>query len=119
MLAFDKANRNQTALNKDLATLEAIGEIYCASHHHNVPKDHSGLCESCRETINHTLERTASCPFEHEGNCQDCAIHCQRGEAQERIRSMMSYAAPRMTFRHPIMTIEYLRKKVRTSKHGE
>ena len=100
---------------KDLRTLEAIGRIYCAAHHESVSKDHAGLCASCRETVDRTLERTISCPYGHKGNCQDCTVHCQRGEAQRQIREMMSYAAPRMAFRHPLMTLQYLRKKIRSA----
>jgi hypothetical protein len=95
---------------KDRKTLEAIGHIYCAAHHDGV-KDAAGLCPSCRATVDATLARTEACPFGHEGNCQDCNVHCQRGEAQERIREMMRYSAPRMALRHPLMTAEYLRKK--------
>ena len=96
--------------SKDRKTLEAIGSIYCAAHHVG-DKDAASLCPACRETVDATLARTKACPYGHEGNCQDCDIHCQRGEARERIRAMMAYAAPRMTLRHPLMTLEYLRKK--------
>ena len=109
--ADDKAGK----VDKDRRTLEAIGQIYCTAHHADAPKDAAGLCSSCRETVDRTLARTVACPNGHEGNCQDCEIHCQRGEAQERIREMMRYSAPRMTFRHPLMTAEYLRKKLRRS----
>lgn len=95
---------------KDLRTLEAIGRIYCSAHH-DAPKDGAGLCESCREAIDSTLARTEVCPYGHELNCEDCDIHCQRGEARDRIRAIMRYAAPRMAFRHPLMTVEYIRKK--------
>ena len=100
-------------INKDRKTLEAIGRIYCTAHHDPTqhPKDAAGLCAACRETVDATLERTKSCPYGHECNCEDCDIHCQRGEAQQRIKTMMAYAAPRMALRHPLMTLEYLRKK--------
>ncbi len=99
-------------IDKDRKTLEAIGRIYCSAHHDGL-KDAASLCPSCRQAVDRTLERTASCPYGHEGNCEDCDIHCQRGEAREQIREIMRYAAPRMAFRHPLMTIGYLRKKVR------
>ena len=63
-------------------------------------------------SVEATLARTQLCPFGHTGNCQDCEVHCQRGEARERIRAIMRYAAPRMVLRHPLMTCEYLRKKI-------
>lgn len=98
---------------KDRRTLEAIGLIYCRAHHHDCAKDATGLCPDCREAIEGTLDRTLHCPSNHQGNCQDCSIHCQRGEAQQRIKAIMAYAAPRMLWRHPLMTVEYLRKKLR------
>ena len=96
---------------KDRKVLEAIGCIFCTAHHPG-KKDSCGLCPSCRETIEATLARAVACPYGHEGNCQDCTTHCQRGQAQERIRQIMRYAAPRMALRHPLMTAEYLRRKV-------
>ena len=106
-----KSTANRT--ERDRKTLEAIGRIYCSAHHGTAPKDEAGLCAPCRQVIDQTLRRTAACPFGHEGNCQDCSIHCQRGEAQQRIKEIMRYSAPRMTFRHPLMTAEYLLKKRR------
>ena len=100
-------------VEKDRKTLEAIGRIYCNAHHDG-DKDAAGLCATCRETVDATLARTEACPFGHTGNCQDCKVHCQRGETQARIREMMRYSAPRMALRHPLMTAEYLRKKLST-----
>lgn len=97
-------------IDKDRRTLEAMGRIFCSAHH-DCTKDAAGLCPECRATVDATLERAAACPFGHEGNCQDCAVRCQRGEARDRIREIMRYAAPRMTLRHPFMTLDYLRKK--------
>ena len=97
-------------LEKDRKTLEAIGRIYCQAHHEG-PRDAAGLCPSCRGTVDDTLARTTSCPYGHQANCQDCDIHCQRGEARDRIREIMRYAAPRMLLRHPLMTLDYLHKK--------
>ncbi len=96
--------------DKDRKTLEAIGRIYCSAHHSGT-KDPAGLCPACRSTVDATLARTQACPNGHANNCQDCEIHCQRGEARERIREMMAYAAPRMALRHPLMTLEYLHKR--------
>lgn len=101
-----------THVDKDRRTLEAIGRIYCAAHCTG-DRDAAGLCPSCRATIDATLERAAACPFGHEGNCRDCRVHCQRGEAQQHIRAIMRFAAPRMALRHPVMTIGYLRKKAK------
>lgn len=97
---------------EDRMTMEAIGRIYCRGNHKNRQCDQSGMCPECRLAIEETLERTATCPKGHVGNCEDCDIHCQRGEAQENIKRIMRYAAPRMMFRHPLMAARYLRKKL-------
>lgn len=88
-----------------------MGSIYCKAHHGAEQKDAAELCEDCRSVVEGTLSRTEQCPNGHSGNCQDCDIKCQRGESQQKIKAIMRYAAPRMTFRHPFMTMEYLRKK--------
>lgn len=97
--------------DKDRLTLEAIGSIYCRGNHAQRRKDEAGMCPECREAIELTLAKAKSCPLGHSGNCEDCAVHCQRGDAQKRIQQIMRYAAPRMAVRHPLMTFEYLKKK--------
>lgn len=56
----------QSSLEKDRRTLEAIGLIYCKAHHADAVKDAAGLCPSCREAVDHTLDRTVVCPYDHE-----------------------------------------------------
>lgn len=93
--------------------MEAIGSIYCCGNHDDVIRGEDIMCPECRKAIEGTLQRAEACPHGHEGNCQDCDTHCQRGEAQQSIKRIMRYAAPRMAFRHPLMTATYLRKKLR------
>lgn len=92
-------------------TLYAMAKIYCDHEHPQVEKNAHGICVDCEELVAFTLERTAACPYGHERNCEDCDIKCQRGSKQEGIKKLMRYAAPRMLFRHPIMTFDYLRLK--------
>lgn len=104
---------NADRIQRDLRTLQAIGSIYCRAHHADRPKNSAGMCAECSATISFTHDRAANCPNNHQGNCQDCAIKCNRGNQQQRIRAIMAYAAPRMMVRHPLMTLEYLAKKRR------
>ncbi|WP_350454473.1 nitrous oxide-stimulated promoter family protein [Slackia heliotrinireducens] len=99
--------------DRDRRTLCAIGRIYCNGNHGHVERDCDGLCPECRATVEATARRAEACPFGHEGNCQDCPVHCQRGEDQVRVKRMMRYAAPRMALLHPLMTWEYLHKRRR------
>lgn len=101
-------------IQRDLRTLQAMGSIYCGAHHAGVSKDAAGLCEECAATIKFTHDRASACPYDHRGNCKDCAIKCNRGDQKERIKAIMRYAAPRMLFKHPLMTLEYVVKKLRS-----
>ena len=103
--------KRKTQAQKDRDTLEALGRIYCDAHHGQADKDSSGLCPFCRNVVETTFARSQSCPNGHEGNYEDCSIKCQRGEEQKNVKRLMAYSAPRMLFRHPLMTITYLRKK--------
>lgn len=98
---------------KDRATMEAIGKIYCRGNHDAAARSNDIMCPDCRQTIEHTLERASSCPYGHNHNCEDCETHCQRGQSQQDIKRIMRYAAPRMAYRHPLMTLVYLKKKLR------
>lgn len=101
------------AFEQDQATLVAIGKIYCSAHHGaDGCSKACGLCPECTSVIEYALAKTQRCPNNHEGNCKDCPIHCYNGAMRDAVRAMMSYAAPRMLLRHPVMTMRYLRKKI-------
>ena len=106
-------NPRSTQSEKDLRTLRAIGCMYCKAHHASSVKGPHGLCEECTATVAFTHERTKNCPYGHAHNCQDCTTKCNRGQQQQRVKAMMRYAAPRMLLRHPLMTMDYLSKKLR------
>lgn len=104
-------------LDRDRATLAAIGTIYCRARHGCEDAAAGGtLCPECAEVVEYAVARTERCPNNHEGNCKDCSIHCYAGEMRDRVKAMMAYSAPRMLLRHPVMTVRYLRKKLKGSK---
>ncbi|MCJ7605713.1 MAG: nitrous oxide-stimulated promoter family protein [Dehalococcoidales bacterium] len=80
-----------------------IGD-YCRAHH---PAEHP--CEECRELTGYALERLEKCPYgEGKTTCAKCPVHCFRPEMREKIRTVMRYAGPRMTCRHPLVAIRHL-----------
>lgn len=97
----------------DEKTLFAMGAIYCPAHHADAMRGDRGVCAQCQEVITYSLERTAACPHDHQGNCKDCEIHCYKPDMRAGIQEIMRYAGPRMTFRHPVLTAYYLKKKLR------
>ena len=105
---------DQNRHEKDAATLYAMASIYCNAMHTQAPKGEHGICSNCEALVLYSLERADGCPNGHEQNCADCEIHCYKPQMREEIRCMMRYAAPRMVYKHPIMTIGFVRKKLKT-----
>ena len=111
---------------RDEKTLYAMARIFCSAHHKTTDGGaesrkngqarhqdsvYQGVCPECAATIAYSIERTARCPHDHKGNCEDCDIHCYKPEERARIREIMAYAGPRMLTKHPILTFFYLKKK--------
>ncbi len=64
------------------------------------------LCAECAELMRYAGKRLDKCPFqEGKTTCAKCPVHCYKPAMRERIRQVMRYAGPRMTWRHPIMTL--------------
>ncbi len=97
---------------QDEATLYAMASIFCKKKHGSVARNERGVCALCDKTVSYSLKRTAQCVYEHTGNCQDCPIHCYEPTMRTGIKEIMRYGAPRMIFRHPLMTAGYLHKKI-------
>ena len=84
--------------------------MYCRDKH----PDESVPCGDCRELLDHALERLDRCPFqEGKTTCACCAVHCFNPAMREKIRAVMRYAGPRMTFRHPLLALRHLLDKRR------
>lgn len=77
---------------------------YCRSHYQN-----KKLCSECTELKDYALERLNTCPFqEGKTTCAKCPVHCYKQEMRDRIKTVMRYAGPRMTYRHPILALRHL-----------
>jgi hypothetical protein len=86
---------------RECRTVEVMISLYCHSHHQN-----DKLCPECVELVDYALERLEKCPFQ-EGKtaCTKCPVHCFKSSMREKIRTVMRYAGPRMTYRHPILAL--------------
>lgn len=86
-------------IERELKTLRIMIAVFCASGHGT-----SEPCPDCRELIEYAGRRLKRCRFgKDKPACSACPIHCYRPEMRERIREVMRYAGPRMTFRHPVL----------------
>lgn len=89
-------------------TIDAMIRIYCTDHH--AREGTAGLlCPDCRELRDYAERRLEKCPFqERKTTCAHCPVHCYSLSMRERIRDVMRYAGPRMTFRHPVLAFFHL-----------
>lgn len=98
----------QPRLVRELETIEAMTRIYCADHHgkEGVP------CEECKALMVYAAKRLAVCTFGAEKPvCAKCQVHCYGKAMREKVRIVMRYAGPRMTWRHPILAIAHVLDK--------
>ena len=85
-------------------TVQVMISLYCQHHHGN-----NKLCSECVELADYALERLDNCPFqEGKTTCTKCPVHCYKPLMREKIRAVMRYAGPRMTYRHPVMALFHL-----------
>lgn len=97
----------QPRLLRELATIEAMTQIYCADHHGS-----SSPCSDCRALIAYAAKRLAVCPFgDQKPVCAKCQVHCYGRAMRDKVREVMRYAGPRMTWRHPLLALAHLLDK--------
>lgn len=97
-------------MEKEKAIVRLMIEIYCRDLHHE--RGQEALCAECRELLEYAHQRLDKCPFGNEKpKCSWCTVHCYQPGMRGRIKSVMSYAGPRMAFRHPVMTLMHQLKK--------
>ena len=92
-------------MEREQKTVELMIALYCRDHHHTMGK----LCHECRELVEYARLRLKNCPFqENKTTCGNCPIHCYKPKLRDKIRVVMQYAGPRMTWRHPILAIGHV-----------
>jgi len=88
-------------------------EIYCRDHH-----GADEPCRTCRDFLSYAERRLEKCPYgEAKPTCAKCPIHCYKPAPRELAREIMRYAGPRMTFRHPWLSLTHLADKLRRVEH--
>lgn len=100
--------------SKEKQTVGAMIEIYCRGVHGTKRGE---LCEECAGLREYAFLRTEKCPFmETKTFCSACKVHCYTKEMQERIRSVMRYAGPRMLFVHPVLAVRHVWVTIRAKQ---
>jgi hypothetical protein len=97
-------------ISREKKTVQAMIRIYCGGQHGMQGR----LCRDCKDLLQYARERLEKCPFqEGKPTCADCAVHCYRRSMREEIRAVMTYAGPRMPYRHPILAVRHLTEGLR------
>lgn len=104
-------------LRREYHTMEAMVRIWCKDQHaHDVGR--LGPCADCGDFLAYAARRLEKCPYgEAKPTCAKCPIHCYKRAQRELARDIMRYAGPRMTFRHPWLSLMHLVDKVRKVEH--
>ena len=102
-------------LKREHRTMQCMVEIYCRDHHGTLT---GGPCDGCRTFLDYAEQRLAKCPYgEKKPTCARCPIHCYKPAQREQAKEIMRYAGPRMTFRHPWLSVMHLIDKLRRVEH--
>ena len=105
-------------LQRETRTVEVMIRMYCTGHHTPAapgpgrglgPAGGRQLCEECRVLVRYAQEKAEYCPFgKDKPTCVRCTVHCYRAAERERIRTVMRYSGPRMSYRHPYLALRHL-----------
>jgi hypothetical protein len=109
-------NARHPRISREFKTIRAMITLYCRDHH----ATGSQLCSECRALLDYAELRLEKCPFqENKTTCANCAVHCYTRSMRERVKEVMRYSGPRMTYRHPLLAFFHLidgRKKAPARK---
>jgi hypothetical protein len=90
---------------REIKTLRVMIEIYCRDKHGTKGQ----LCSNCEELFNYARERIVNCKLgDQKTTCAQCKIHCFKPIYREQIRQVMSYAGPKMIFKHSYLAFCHL-----------
>jgi hypothetical protein len=97
-------------IRQEQATIAAMMRIYCRDLHGG----RDALCDDCARLLDYARRRLDNCPFQEDKPvCNRCAVHCYSESMRERVRAVMRYAGPRMTWRYPWLSLLHLLDKLR------
>ncbi|MFA5629321.1 MAG: nitrous oxide-stimulated promoter family protein [Dehalococcoidales bacterium] len=91
-------------IKRERKTIVTMIGMYCKGNHHTAE-----LCPECAELQEYALKRLDLCPFgEGKTTCAKCPVHCYKPQMRERVRVVMRYSGPRMTYTHPIQAVYHV-----------
>jgi hypothetical protein len=96
---MSKASRR---IKREKKTIDFMIRLSCRNQH----KHEKGICSDCRELLDYSMKRLDRCQFqEKKPTCANCKVHCYKPSMREKIKQVMRYAGPRMTYCHPVLAL--------------
>ena len=100
-------------IRREDRTIRAMIKIYCHARHDADKR----LCASCQDLQNYATTRLDKCPFqENKTTCANCTVHCYKPSMRDKIKEVMRYSGPRMTYRHPFLALSHFFDGMRKSR---
>ena len=97
--------------------MQVMVGIYCRGQGHAHAAG-TGLCADCQGFLDYAERRLEKCPYGPEKpTCAKCPIHCYKPAQRQHAKEVMRYAAPRMTFSHPWLSLLHVLDKLRRVEH--
>ncbi|NQU66142.1 MAG: nitrous oxide-stimulated promoter family protein [SAR324 cluster bacterium] len=96
-------------IRREIKTTVVMINLYCQKQHAT-----KALCLDCTDLLNYTMRRIDKCRFSiNKPTCANCTVHCFKPFYREKIRQIMAFSGPRMSYRHPILTLFHFMDKFR------
>lgn len=90
---------------RELRTIRAMFFIYCRDHH----RRNAFACTRCGPVLDYATRRLVRCVFgADKPTCASCTVHCYTETMRARVKDVMRYAGPRMTWRHPLLALDHM-----------
>ena len=100
-------------LRREWLTMQKMVGIYCMAHH-----GQDGQCDECLEFLDYARTRLEKCPYgPSKPTCANCPVHCYKPAHREQAKTIMRYAGPKMTYRHPVRALVHVFDKLRKAVH--
>lgn len=97
------------SMRKEHKTLDAMVRIYCQGMHGTG----GSLCDECSSVVEYAKKKVDRCRWGlHKPACSQCSTHCFTSDMRLRIHDIMRYAGPRMSARHPLLTLFHVLNKI-------
>jgi len=88
----------------EIKTARVMIEMYCKHHHGS-----GGLCGECASLLEYVSRRINKCPHgEEKPACSKCEVHCYKLNMRNKIKEVMRFAGPKMTWRHPVLALRHI-----------